>query len=260
MDPRAVASLPLWLSGLLLTGSAVLGAIVIELTARKSIPQRIRSEHTAVASAIFTVVGTTYAVLLAFVAMLAWDGFNKAQAVTDTEASLIENVYQLTLGLSGPEMVSMRHDVIAYTHHVVAIEWPAQASGRLAAEQLPSLQHLTQTALHLRPDNIADGNLHTLLLKDLTDLGNARRERLLAARTSIPAVVWFVLIAAGSISVAFASLLGAPKLIMHLAMSCLLALSGALVLLVIVALSNPFTGDLAISDQPFHRVLTEMVE
>jgi hypothetical protein len=56
------------------------------------------------------------------------------------------------------------------------------------------------------------------------------------------------------ISVAFASLLGAPKL----AMSSLLAPSGALVLLVIVALSNPFKGDLAICDQPFQRVLTEM--
>ncbi len=47
----------------------------------------------------------------------------------------------------------------------------------------------------------------------------------------------------------FTSLLGAPKL----AMSSLLALSGALVLLVIVALSNPFEGDLAISDQPFRK-------
>jgi len=58
--------------------------------------------------------------------------------------------------------------------------------------------------------------------------------------------------------VLFASLLGAPKLSMQLVTSSLLALSGALVLLVVVALSNPFEGDLAISDQPFQRVLMEM--
>jgi hypothetical protein len=55
--------------------------------------------------------------------------------------------------------------------------------------------------------------------------GAARRERVIAARTSISS-----------------------------------ALSGALVLLVIVALSNPFEGNLAISDEPFHRVLVEMAE
>ena len=257
MSPQAIAGLPLWLTGLLLTGGAVLGAIVIELIARKSTPQHLREEHNVVASAMFNVVGTTYAVLLAFVAMLAWEGFNKAQAVVDAEASLVQNVYQLTLGLTGPDMVSMRHDIIAYTHSVVASEWPAQSHGMPVAEQEANLRHLTQTALHLRPGNIADGDLHTLLLKDLTDLDTARRERLFAARTSIPSILWLVLIAGGGISVAFASLLGARNLLMHLAMSSLLALSGALVLLVIVALSNPFRGDLRISAGPFERVLMQ---
>ena len=190
--------------------------------------------------------------------MLAWEGFNRAQAVTDNEASLVQEVYQLTLGLTGPEMTSMRHDITAYARMVVSAEWPAQSYGKPVPEQEPDLQHLTQTALHLRPGNIADGDLHTLLLKDLTDLGAARRERLFAARTPIPFIVWLVLIAGGGISITFASLLGAPDLLMHLAMSSLLALSGALVLLVIVALSNPFRGDLAISDEPFTRVVMQM--
>lgn len=38
MNPQAVAALPLWQSGLLLTGGAVIGAVVIEATARKLIP------------------------------------------------------------------------------------------------------------------------------------------------------------------------------------------------------------------------------
>ena len=74
MDPRAVGVLPIWLSGLMLTGGAVLGAIVIELVARRLFSREIRAEHDAVASAMFAVVRTTYAGLLAFVAMLAWEG------------------------------------------------------------------------------------------------------------------------------------------------------------------------------------------
>jgi len=258
MRPDMIASQPIWLAGLLMIGMAIVGAIIVELVARRVIPQDVRQEHNGVASAIFTVIGTTYAVLLAFVAMLAFDGFNKAQAVTDLEASLAQNVYQLVSGLNGPEMESMRNDISGYARAVAIAEWPVQARGGTVADEQPSLVSLTQTALHLRPDNIADGNLHALLLGDLTRLANARRERLLAGRTPIPGILWFVLVVGGGITVAFGSFLGAPSLRMHLAMSALLATSGALVLLVIVALSNPFRGDFRVSAEPFERVLAHM--
>ncbi len=155
-------------------------------------------------------------------------------------------------------MPAMRRDIVSYADAVVHIEWPAQTVGRAVTESEPHMTHLTLTALHLRPGNIADGDLHTLLLGDLGRLGAARRERLFAARTPIPGILWFVLVAGGSLTVAFASFLGAPSLRMHLTMSSLLAVSGALVLLAIVALSNPFRGDLRISPEPFEQVLAQM--
>jgi len=258
MGAHAIAGLPIWLAGVLMTCLAVGGAFAVELVARRLIPIRLRQDHNDVSAAMFAVIGTTYAVLLAFVAMLAWEGFNKAQVVTDSEASLVQNVYQLIDGLSGPEMPAMRGDIVAYANAVVRVEWPAQAVGLAVPENEPHLSHLTTTALHLRPDNVADGDLHTLLLGDLGRLGAARRERLFAARTPIPAILWFVLIAGGSLTVGFASFLGAPSLRMHLAMSSLLAISGALVLLAIVALSNPFRGDFQVSPEPFEQVLAQM--
>jgi len=189
MNPRAVAELPLWQSGLLLTGGAVIGAMIVEWTARKLIPHGVRVEHNAVTSAVFTVVGTTYAVLLAFVAMLALEGYNRAEAVTVREASLVEDVFQLLSAVNGPGSVGMGQDIVAYTRHVVADEWPAQARGQSVPEQVPTLHRLTQGALRVRPDDTADTTLHAILLEKVTVLGAARRERLIAARTSIPAIV-----------------------------------------------------------------------
>ena len=102
MHPEEVASLPIWVAAGMLAGLAVATAVVIELVARRVIPLGLRQDHNSVASPIFSVIGTTYAVLLAFVAMLAWDGFNKAQDVTDNEASLVQSAYQLIDGLDGP--------------------------------------------------------------------------------------------------------------------------------------------------------------
>ena len=81
---------------------------------------------------------------------------------------------------------------------------------------------------------------------------------MLAAQSSIPNIVWFVVIAGGALTVAFGVFLGAPSLGMQLAMSAALGASGALVLLLIIALSNPFRGDFRISTAPFEHVLTRM--
>ncbi len=258
MQPQTIASLPIWVAGGLISGTAIGVAGLIELLIRWLIPSRVREAHTMVAASMFNVVGTTYSVLLAFVAMLAWNGYDRAGAVTDNEASLILVVYQLAEGLSNPEMAAMQADTVSYGQHVVGVEWPAQAKGTAVMETDLSLSRLIRTALHFHPGTIAEGSFQTLLLEELTRLGNARRERLLIQRTPLPPVVWFVLLAGGGITVAFSSFLASQNLAMHLAMSSLLALSGALVLLLIVALSNPFRGEFSISPQPFEHVLVQM--
>jgi hypothetical protein len=105
---------------------------------------------------------------------------------------------------------------------------------------------------------MADGNLHALLLKSLVRLSDARHQRLLAADTTIPVVVWMMMLAGGGLTIAFGSLLGVQSLAMHIAMSAALAISGALVLILIIALSNPFRGDFRVSTQPFDQVLAQI--
>ena len=105
---------------------------------------------------------------------------------------------------------------------------------------------------------MADGNLHAQLLQSLARLWDARQQRLLAAETTIPAVVWIVTLVGGGLTIAFGSFLGVPSLGMHLAMSATLAVSGALVLILIIALSNPFRGDFRVSTQPFDQVLAQI--
>jgi hypothetical protein len=45
---------------------------------------------------------------------------------------------------------------------------------------------------------------------------------------------------------------------MHFVMSAALAISGALALILIIALGNPFRGDFRVSTQPFDQVLAQI--
>jgi Protein of unknown function (DUF4239) len=258
MQPDMVYRYSLWEVGLLLVALAALGAVVLVLAAGRLLSVEFRRGHNDAAAAIFSVIGVTFGVLLAFVAMLAWEHFNKAKAASFAEAASVLDVYNASVGFADPESSSIRDDIVGYLETVVRVEWPAQAEGRTVEWGAAYLEKLNRTAVYLKPSGVTDVNLHALLLQSLMRLRDARQERLLAAETAIPAVVWIVTLVGGGLTLAFGSFLGVPSLGMHVVMSAALAISGVLVLILIIALSNPFRGDFRVSTYPYDQVLAQI--
>src|SRR5579875_926752 len=108
MNPDMVYDYPIWLVGALLIAGTVCGAVILELVVRRCLPADVRRRHNDVAAAIFSIIGVTYAVLLAFVAMLAWEGFNTAKAASYAEASAVHDVYDATVGFADPAAAGLR--------------------------------------------------------------------------------------------------------------------------------------------------------
>jgi hypothetical protein len=254
MRPDMVYEFPIWAVGLSLAILAMIGTILLELGVRSFVSTSFRRQHNDIAAAIFSIIGVTYAVLLAFVAMLAWNGFNKAKAASHLEAVRVMDVIEMADGLAEPTRAILIDDIKGYTRAVITVEWPAQAEGHVARAGDRFLSDAQRRVVSLKSASQADTNLQTLLLESLTRLRDARQERLLAAETTVPGIVWFVLIVGGTITVAFSSFLCAPSVFMHLSMVCLLAVSGVLVLVLIISLSNPFRGDFRVSTAPFDYV------
>ena len=260
MQPDMVYRYPLWGVALLLTGLAAGAAMCLELAVRRLVSVEFRSRHNDAAAAIFSIIGVTFAVLLAFVAMLAWEGFNKAKAASYAEAAHVLEVYNVSLGFAQPELGLLRGDIVGYLEAVIGVEWPAQAEGRTVDRGTAYLEKLNRVAISAAA---AGGggrlpNLQAILAQSLYGLWQARQQRLLAAQSTVPAVVWVVTIIGGGLTIAFGSFLGVPSLGMHLAMSAVLAVSGTLVLILIIALSNPFRGDFRVSTSPFDQVLAHI--
>ena len=252
MQPDMVYRYPLWRVALLLMGLAASAAVCVELAARLFVPVEFRRRHNDAAAAIFSIIGVTFAVLLAFVAMLAWEGFNKAKAASYGEAAGVLEVYNIALGFAEPERGVLRDAIVGCLETVIGVEWPAQAEGHTVDRGTAYLEKLNRLATG------PDGNLQGMLAQSLYRLWQAREQRLLAAQTTIPSVVWIVTILGGGLTIAFGSFLGVPSLGMHLGMSAVLAVSGSLVLILIIALDNPFRGDFRVSTLPFDQVLARI--
>src|SRR6516225_2315383 len=162
MNTDMVYHYPIWAVGLLVMGAAMLGAVLLELCVRRLLPNELRRQHNDVAAAMLSIIGVTYAVLLAFVATLAWEGFNRAKAASYAEAALIGNVYNLSTGFADAENASIRNEVIGYARRVVTVEWPEQAEGRMVEQDSVYLNGLNRIALSLHASDEANRDLHSL--------------------------------------------------------------------------------------------------
>ena len=223
---------------------------MVEIFATRMVGKEVRLQHNELTGPIFSIVGVTHGVLLALVAMLAWETYNAAEAATDGEARLAD-VASLALGAPEPARASLRADLRAYAEVVQGVEWPAQAAAHVASAGDQALGRADAIVLALQPTDAVGTNVQATLLHRLLRRRDARELR----TWGIPAIVWFVVIAGGAISLAFASLLGAWSRALHLVLGALLALSGTLVLVMVVSPSHPFRGELRVTPKPFTAAL-----
>ena len=236
----------------ILAALSVFGLLLVHVC----VPHPIRRAHNEVAGFTIAVIGVIYAVLLAFIAVAVWEDFRKADALVQTEANLVGNLYRDTVGLPDALATGLRHTLFVYAETVVQDEWPALAAGRV--EDAAGWQLLDKFHLALAQFRPADPGVQVIeaeMLRNLNALYDARRGRFYAAGEELPPILWWNLIAGAGLTILFSYLFGVPNLAMHMVMVAMLGASIALVLSLIILLDNPFRGSNHVSAAPFERLV-----
>lgn len=239
------------------SGLSALGLLVIH----PLLPHGVRSIHNAVSGFIFAGAGTTYAVLLAFVAVAVWQNFAQIDSEVQAEANLVGNLYRDTVAFPEPSASRLRHFLFVYAEIVVQDEWPALAAGR--ADEAPGWQLMDKFHAELLQFQANGGGVEVMradAIKALNQLYDARRARFHAATSELPPILWWNLIGGAAILMTFTYLFGAPRLWMHMAMVSLLGALIGLIMTLVVLLDNPFRGPNHVSIAPFHRLVKSVEE
>jgi hypothetical protein len=220
------------------------------------LPHRLRSTHNDVSGFILGIVGVIYAVLLAFIAVAVWQNFAQVDALVQTEANLLGDLYRDTAALPEPVASTLRDSVFVYAEVIVQDEWPALAAGRIddaAGWQLLDRFHTQLVKFHSADAGVS--YMQADMVKTLNLLYDARRGRFHAATATLPKILWWNLLAGAVILMLFSYLFGAPHLLMHVSMVSLVGALIGLVLLLIVLLNNPYRGRSHVSVEPFNRLV-----
>jgi hypothetical protein len=195
---------------------------------------------------VVAVIGTTYAVLLAFMLSGVWNMYQQAEVNAEQEANDVVNIYQISAQLpqsTADRLQSLMRDYVAYGIHT---EFPALTNdtvppegGELVARMWNAVQNVK---LSSQNEQVAFGEL----LSTMRGLTEHRRIRIMQSREMLPNILWAVLIAGGVITVAAACFFGVPNFRFHLLQVMVLSFLISLVLVAIADIDRPYQGDVRV--------------
>jgi len=151
---------------------------------------------------VYGVVGTSFAVLLAFVVLVAFESYNDAREGAEQEADAVEELYRNAEFFPGARQ-EIQEDLLCYGRAVVAHDWPAmrdQERSSVVSHWSLALQDAAERLpVRTAKEQWAFGDLLTLR----NDRVDARRQRLTQATPIITGPVWFFLGIGALLNIAF---------------------------------------------------------
>ena len=225
---------------------------------RRLVNLHFLEEHTPVASAFIQIVGTLYAVLIAFSVVTTWDHYQKARDVADREANCLNDIFRFSQGMTVAERDPLQLALIAYGKTVVEDEWDRMASGQESQRSMDAYQRIWDLESQMNPTTDRDRALYNKSLDRLQDMSDARRQRMIFSRGGLGAIMWFTLIAGGVLTIGFSFFFTVRQVHKQMLMTGILAGTVCLNLFTIAVINRPFRGEARVMPDAMRFVVAHM--
>jgi hypothetical protein len=244
---------PTWALALIVVGGFVLMAFAGLWVVRRHLPRVHAGEANEFASVMNGVLAAVYGVFLAFAIVALYEEFHEAEEGVRTEAAALARAVVNADGLPQAQADGMRRAVADYRDAVVTTEWDAMRDGDSADRAWREMEGMYAVLKGFDPRGEREGAFYGASVDAVNELVDARRSRLHAAEASLPSSIMALLFGGGVLTLGFTLVFGVPSPRMHTAMAVALALLLGGALTVALALDHPFSGDIAVSTEPYRQ-------
>jgi hypothetical protein len=188
----------LWLAALIIVGAAAV-SVAAMLVVRRVAPAGSYFKDVVPAGALYTVIGTAYMVILAFVFLVAFESFHAAKSEAQNEATATLAMFHAVQPLSAKTRNQLQGQVICYAREVISKEWPAMRDGKTS-----SAVEARITAMEIDAEEAASEQ--SAVYEQWSASNDERRQgrqgRIAEAASVVPSVIWLVLIIGAVIVIA----------------------------------------------------------
>jgi hypothetical protein len=226
---------------------------------RRAVPYGVLKQNNDVVGFVYAMVGVVYAVLLAFTVVVCWEQYEGAAHNVEEEASTVGDLFRDARGFGESDASAnvIQAALVNYVQAVVWDEWPAMAKGEQSQWAKTQYELLWPPYYDYRPATPQQIAFYNESLRKLNQLGDHRRARLLDSRSALPSIFWVLLIAGGSLTVAYTYLYGIENAQIHALIVASLAGLIGFCLFLLLSLAYPFPGGNAIQPEPFQLFMVD---
>lgn len=248
--------IPDWLLALLIVALA----LALSLAGFRSTRSLRARPANDVAGAVLGTVGLVQGVLLALVAVAAWNNYTAAGDAAEREAAAVSNMFRQFEGYPDPARQQLEMLLRNYVELVVNDEWPALERAKASARTLQARDALARALVSFEPRNAREQLLHESTARDLEEFLDARRARLVAAGTGLPAPLWVVSLLGSVLTIFCTYFFRMDDQRALLLMTSTVAVSLGLLIYLILVLDHPVWGAQGIQPDAFVNVLSSIAE
>ncbi len=240
-----------FVNGVAIIVGSIVSAIVLVAIVRKIFSKETLREAHDITGNLLSVVGTLYAVLLGLVVVDSLVRFERAVDVVQRESNVLADIFLLAGRLPENPRAPIQESCREYARAVVEDEWPLMRKGHASMAARKTAFELTKKLDGFEPSTEAQKAVYPMILEQIRELWDCRRERVGTAEYGIPAVEWFVLLLGGGVTVLFAGLFRSQSVSLQRFLTTLAALVIGLNLYLVSLFGYPFAGELTVSSRPF---------
>jgi hypothetical protein len=227
----------------------------IQKIVRKKIPHELLIENHAVGGFLYNAVCVIYAVLIAFVVFVIWGNMEETNSKIEKEANNLLSLYYDASVYPDSLKLEIQSTIRDYVKRVTNEEWKSLSDGNQDADAMKSFIKLNRIYLSVNPNLVPNIEVLSQAMKNIHELREFRRHRILSSKNSMPDILWIVLILSSLILVAFTFFFSTKNIWHQYVMTAFLVFVCVLVLYVIFVLDHPFVGQNAITPDAFQPLM-----
>jgi hypothetical protein len=191
-----------WIPALILV-LVVAAAITIKLLVRRRAPMGGWFTDSPRSAGTLSVIGTMFAVILAFVIFLALQNYQRARQASSEEAIAITELHSVAAVFQAPTRDHLQGGLVCYTRAVIEDEWPAMTEGRSSERVQSWIDRLSGEFSSAEPHGARQEAAYAQWFDEQAQRREGRRERLAGATPMVPLSLWFVLGIGASLTIAY---------------------------------------------------------
>ncbi|HEX2136652.1 MAG TPA: hypothetical protein VHG30_12255 [Microvirga sp.] len=252
--------LPLVVGATLVCGLFLVPTLAGSALLQPTVGRLLRGERDAnsVVGLLLNAFSLYYGVLLALLSIAVFGNYDRAKDSIGQEASSIVALYRDVSGYPEPVRTALMQTLRGYLDEETGPGWREQRRGQVASAGVRLVDELARQLSTFKPSrDSGEDALHRETLRTFNEFVERRRNRIQAGTTSIPPVIWYVVLIGAALNVLVLWMFDLKRTT-HFVFGGVLTVFIGLVVYMVAVLDQPFRGSHGLSPDELIQARQQM--